>query len=1107
MHQISYIKNKLKEYKKKFYLRELVNGLILFFSILTIAFLLITTIELFGNFNTNTRTILFFTFLIISGYALVKHLGIPIKKLINNDKELTDIEASEQIGKLFPDIKDKLLNTIQLSSLNNANNDLIAASIEQRSKELSPFVFQSAITFDKSKNLLIKYLSIPLVVFVLLFLFNRKSISQSTERIVNFNKEYVPAAPFEFQLINQKLEGFTNENFKIELSIQGNSIPEQVSIQTSGGSYLMQSSNNTWTYTFYNLDKSQNFRFEAAGFVSGEYNLNIFERPSLQETSLTLDYPKYLNKKNEDLQNLQNLKIPEGTTVNWKFNSKSTNKIVFTFNDSTNTELERKSENDFEYKKQFLQNSNYNVELINDKSKNPEPINYRVEVIKDKFPGIDLENFSDTILYNYILIGGNVYDDYGLKNLKLYYNIYNSKNKKSNTYNSINIPIKRGKNSQNFAYQFQLDTFDLKPGDKIDYFVKVWDNDGINGSKSTKSQTKNFAVPSEKEIDHQQNANAEKNQEALSKTMKESQDLNEELKKLSDKFKTKKKLSWQDKKDIEKVIQKQREVKSKLEKLQKEIQMNQEQNKRFNEVNPEVEEKMQQLQKLMENIVDEETQKLMEELQKLLEDDKNINDINKKLEELNQKEDNFEKELDRTIEMYKQLEFEQKMDKTIDKLEKLSKEQEDLSEQTKNSKNKEELNDINKQQEELKEKFEDINKEMEKLNEMNEELENKHDLEELKPEQNDVEQNMDNAQEQLQNQKKNNASQSQKNAAEQMKKMASKMSAMKQSQQAEMLQENIDDLRNILDNLITLSFEQERVLTQFKKARRKDPRFVELSQEQLKIEQDSKIIEDSLYALAKRVFQLEQIITKELANMKKYLSSSTEYIKMRNSNKAASKQQYAMTSMNNLALLLDDLLDNLQQQMAQQSKGNQMCNKPGNNKGKGKGKPNISDMQKSLNDMIKKLKAGQKAGKQMSSELAKMAAKQEMLRRELKKLEQSNGKLGEKGKLSKELQELSKAMKETENDLLNKNLNEKTIKRQQEILSRLLEAENASKEKGLDNKREAKESKTTTISIPPSYEKYIKLKQKQIELLQTIPTNLNPYYKREVNEYFDKIDY
>jgi hypothetical protein len=234
--------------------------------------------------------------------------------------------------------------------------------------------------------------------------------------------------------------------------------------------------------------------------------------------------------------------------------------------------------------------------------------------------------------------------------------------------------------------------------------------------------------------------------------------------------------------------------------------------------------------------------------------------------------------------------------------------------------------------------------------------------------------------------------------------------------------------------------------------------------------------------------------------MKGYMDESVEGIRARRSDLAAGKQQFAMTSMNNLALMLNDVMKQMQQQMSEsKQKGSGQCKKPGKNKN-----PGLGEMQQQLNKQMEQLKKSGKTGRPLSEELAKMAAQQEMIRKALKELE---GKMGKNGKdAGNQLSEMKKMMEESEKDLVNKKLTQETIMRQQDILSKLLESEKAARERELDEKREAEKAKELKNEVPPSFEKYLKAKEKQIDLLKTVPPSLTPYYKQEVNEYFQKLE-
>jgi chromosome segregation ATPase len=238
--------------------------------------------------------------------------------------------------------------------------------------------------------------------------------------------------------------------------------------------------------------------------------------------------------------------------------------------------------------------------------------------------------------------------------------------------------------------------------------------------------------------------------------------------------------------------------------------------------------------------------------------------------------------------------------------------------------------------------------------------------------------------------------------------------------------------------------------------------------------------------------------------MKNYMDDATVAIKQKRQDIAAGKQQFAMTSMNNLALLLSDVLKQMQdqQQQQQQSAGSKGKKKKKPKPGQG---PSMSQLQKQLNQQIQQLQQGQKSGRQLSEQLAQMAAQQEALRKALAELEkqQTNKEKGNKGNGS--LSQLKDLMEKTEQDLVNKRLTPEVIRRQGDILTRLLEAENAMREREQDPKRESKTAQDILRNLPPSFSQYLKQKEQQVELLKTLPPNLTPFYKQETTRYFQNL--
>ena len=98
---------------------------------------------------------------------------------------------------------------------------------------------------------------------------------------------------------------------------------------------------------------------------------------------------------------------------------------------------------------------------------------------------------------------------------------------------------------------------------------------------------------------------------------------------------------------------------------------------------------------------------------------------------------------------------------------------------------------------------------------------------------------------------------------------------------------------------------------------------------------------------------------------------------------------------------------------------------------------------------------------------------------------------------------MMKQMEENEADIINNQITQETLERQETIMSRLLEAEKAQLERDQDKKRQANEwMDNLSKRLVNPFEDYQKEKEKQEELLRTIPPSFTPFYKNKVKDYF-----
>ncbi len=1111
--------DKIDEYKRKYYKNLLIKGLLFTLALILSAFLFVSAVEYFGRFNSSIRGILFFGFLGLVGYALVFWVIKPLLYLLHFNEPLTYEKAANEIGKFFPEIGDRLLNTLQLAQLSDNDNSLLQASISQKTQELKFIKFADAIKIGENKKYL-KYALPPLVLVLLIAAVSPKFFKSSTERIVYFQKDFAEEAPFKFKITNEDLKAVKNEDFTLNLSLIGNAVPEDVYLVANDRKFKMTSVDNKhYNFTFSKVQSALDFHFLASGFKSNEFELELISRPNLLSFDVELNYPSYLNKTGESFDNVGNLVVPEGTNVEWNFRAANTDSLYLSFENEPKHLAKDGFGDNFSYNRRLKNSASYKIQLKNSFSANRENIDFYINVIPDKYPQIQLEQIRDTTLFNYIVLGGNINDDYGLAQFKLYYKPIQESNK-NQAYTSMDVAFNKSQSSQSFYYQLPLSDLKLNPGDKVEYYLQVWDNDGVNGSKSTKTPVMTFALPSAKNYDAEIEQATEKTENMLEKLNEKSKKLKADLNNLENKLKSKKDLDFQEKKQLEELLKKREELMNEMKAMQEQFEKMQEKTNRFQQQSPELQQKMEQLKKLMEELMNDETNKMYEELKKMMEkgmDEKTV----EQLEKLKNQERNMDKDIDRTLKLFKQLQLQQKVEKAADELEKLAEKQDKLGDETKKAedeakksdkekegdKNKEQNQqekdkkneELKKEQEKLSKEFDDKKEQMKDIEKLSKEL--KKELDDQKEEQEDISNDQENAEKQLDQKQNDSAAKNQKKAAKKMKAMAKQMKEAMQSQESKEMEEDIDALRAILENLVKLSFDQENLMKDFRNMTVSDPRFVKLSQEQLKLQDDAKMIEDSLYTLAKRVLQIQSFVTKEVTTMRNSMDESVKFIKERKLNVASAKQQFAMTSINNLALMLSDTFSQMQQMMASAMPG-------AGKKGKKGQKPSPMSMGEKQDELSKRMEKMGKSGqgsRGLSEEAGKLAQEQAQLRKQIQKMQEDlkGTELGKK--LGNELKDLEKKMDDNETDLVNKRINPELLRRSKELQTRLLEAEKAVQQQEEDPTRQSKAAQQFNRQAPPSMEKFLQEKQKQVELIRTVPPNYTPFYKKQTDNYFRKI--
>ncbi|MBX2971920.1 MAG: hypothetical protein KF797_02355 [Flavobacteriales bacterium] len=1132
--------SKLDAFIRKYYKDRVIRGLLYSVGLLVVFFLAAALLEYVGRFGTTARTLLFWGTVAAGAFVVGRFIIIPLLKLFRLGTVISHEEAARIIGTHFAEVKDKLLNTLQLRGMTAAHpgqRALIDAAIAQRNRELGPIPFVNAIDLRRNTRYL-RYALPPLAVLAILLFTAPSLITGPTKRLIAHGSEFIPEAPFRFVLENDTLEVPEAQDYEATVRIEGQAIPQQVELDIDGQRIpLVKKDATHFTHRFRNVQEAITFRFAAEGFRSEAFTLRTIPDPLLLDFSLALEYPGYLGRPNETASNTGDITVPAGTRITWNVNARSADGLDLAFDDTTFAlapTATNEGRGSFRATRRLLQSRTYRMNPRHGDRHARDPLQYRVEVVPDLYPTIHVETKTDSTALKRLSFRGELGGDHGFKRLLFHYRFVQGGDSVPTELRSgvKELPVDPRNARQEFFHSWDLYGFTINPGDKVEHWFEVWDNDGVNGSKSSRSTPQVFAAPTLKELAQQENQQSEAIKSNLKQNIKEAQDLQKELDKLRRELLEKKEINWQDKQKLENVMQRQQQLQQQIEKSTEQLRESQQQQQEFRPQDERLLEKQRQVQELFENVLSEEMKELYRQVQELM-DKLDKDKLQEQLQEMKMDQEDIEKELDRALETFKRMEVEQKAEDIIKQLEDLADKQEKLAEDTEQGKTSQE--ELKERQEELNKEMQDLVKQLDELEQKNSELESPMDIPKTDEQEKSIQDQQKQSGQELDKKQNKKASQSQKNAAEQMDQLAHEMKSGMQSGAQEQQEEDMDALRQLLENIVQLSFDEEALMTAVTTTSTKDPRFIEQGRTQRKLRDDAKVIEDSLFALSKRVPQLQSIVNREMNAVNGNMDEAVRLLGDARANDrskpmAADKQQHAMTSLNNLALLLDEALQQMMAQMNAQSKpGSGNCNKPGGAGAKpgdsakmAKMKANQQALQKQLEEMRKAMqeggkKPGEKPGEKpgdknhggmgmpgMSQQLAQMAAQQAAIRKEMQKLAQELNKDGSGA--GNPLNKLAEQMEQNEKDIVNKNITPETLRRQQEIMTRLLEHEKAERERELDQQRTSNEGKPLPAADPARYFDYQRRKAREAELLRTVPPGLKPYYRDRVNAYFGTFD-
>ncbi|MDP7435307.1 MAG: DUF4175 family protein, partial [Flavobacteriales bacterium] len=670
---------KLDDFIRRYHRNKALRGALLSFATLTLGALLLAALENVSRFGVAGRTVLFYAFAATTLAVLATQVVWPMLQWFRLSGGLSYDQAARIVGEHFPEVKDKLLNTLQLQqqvdNAQGADVTLLAASIDQRTSSLRPLPFAQAVDVGPAMTALRMALPVAVVVGALVWL-KPTWVTEPATRIVQHRTEFVEPAPFRFELRNESLKVAAGDALTLEVEVVGNELPSAVMVEAQGGRFRMERAHDhIFRYTFPSVRSSTPFRFLANGWRSDEFVAVPFAMPSLAELRVEATPPRYTGLPAIDQRNQGDLTVPEGTPIQWSIRVANGDGVTMRLADNP---LDVRAGAANTYLANWVASSNTvywvtptGVDAIGDS------LRHRIRVIRDGKPSIRVSEEQDSTSRKRRHFTGAIQDDYGFSRLTFAWAFVERASRQRldeplfagdapsvETDGRVELDVPTGRQGT-FFHTWNMGELDWREGDVLECWFEAWDNDGVHGAKMARSGTTRIAAPSQEEIREERNETADSIEENLEEASREAAELREAMEAMQERLREQGEMTWQDRQAMEDLMEQQKSLQEKLEQMREENERKDGRANEFNKQEERILDKQKQLQKLMDNIMSEELRQIYEQMEELMQE----MDPEKMQEQLNEMElnhDAMEKELDRALEQFRQLEWETKMDEAID---------------------------------------------------------------------------------------------------------------------------------------------------------------------------------------------------------------------------------------------------------------------------------------------------------------------------------------------------------------------------------------------------------------------------------------------------------
>lgn len=1135
------LRRRLRAARRRITGAAVARGVLVTTAVVGAAFLVALGAEATVWLGVELRTALFWLIVAALATLAVAFVGVPLLRGMGLLPGLGERDLVRRADQDYDGVGDRLATLLDLADRHSSGDSgrLHAAALDALGAEVADVPFERVRAFGPVRKAL-PWAIVPALGIVLALVLAPQTVGAAAGRLLSPGVYFAPPAPFQLFVEPGDTDVTRGASLAVTVRAAGREVPvtaelefgraderatETVRLTATDAS----ASESVFGHTIEALPADIRYRILADGVRSRWYRASTVDRPLVRGVRVTVVPPGYSGRQPRVLpEGVGDVTGLVGSTVRVQAGHGGPTPteawLAVEWADGRRQRVPLRVGSDAALGQFRLRGAGrYSVHFKARGLSNQAPAHYALGVLGDAPPQIALVAGTEVALgpdaRRFVF---RVTDDFGFRGGSLVYRL--TREGATGPVRSVRLPLRTRPLDQEVALDWRLPG--ARPGDTVELYGRVTDNDGAGG-KSARTPLVTLRYPSVADRLDALDARRDSTTEALDRLQDDAQESGERFRRLREELRETQSPDYESRRQVEELLREQEALRQQAQQLRQQMQQLGEQ------IRQDLgDERLQQQFDQMQSVFDElDTPELRDALQRLQEAMEKL-DLREMLEQSDQaaaSEEELRRRIERAMELMKRLEAAVEMEEIARRAEDLAETEERLAEETERLREgdeaeapesgdeapadpspqsqqqeqqrladeqrqaAEEAEALEEQIDELREQMENIrNAPTEALDEMREQMQ----------EDGGLPQQMEEAADQVEQGELQEAQQNQEQMSRQLRRMAQEMRQQSQQMQGQQRQVDQAALRRALEDILTISRDQEALAGRVAGLPNQSPALVPAARRQSELRDALASVVDTLRKVSATVPSLGPRVDGKAEDGRREMDLAVERLAARQAGPSVGHQRTAMAHLNDLALLLADLLDQLQNQSQQSGEGQ-------GGTGQSEQLQQMGQQQAQLNRRIQQMineAAGERLSPEQGRRLRQMAEQQEALRRQLQRsLDGAGGGAGLHPDDKSALERIEERMETAARELRNAQLNRLTPPRQQQILEQLLETERSVSQRGQEERREAQTGRAQPPPAAAAPRTTRPADRIRADLIRALESGYSPDYQDLIKRYFERL--